>query len=177
MGQNHWNIPTYTTSNELFKLYDLAKGLKNNSVALEIGSYIGASSLMIAKGLKKTSRLICVDTWQNDAMSEGNWDSYKVFHSNTTSVAKRIETMRMTSAEAGVVFNDQLDFLFLDGDHSYEGVKMDFDIWFPKLKSGGIIAMHDIEWAQGVQRVVAEDVQPNVSREDRLPNLYWAWKR
>ena len=177
MGQNHWKIPTYTTSKELFKLHDLARCLRNNSVALEVGSYIGASSLMIAKGLNRTSRLICVDTWQNDAMTEGNWDSFKVFHSNTASVSMRIETMRMTSAEAGGVFDGQLDFLFLDGDHSYEGVKLDFDIWFPKLKSGGIIAMHDIEWAQGVQRVVAEDVQPNVSNEERLPNLYWAWKR
>ncbi len=177
MGQRRWNIPTYTTSNELFALYELAGTLEKNSFALEIGSYIGASSLMIAKGLNNSSRLFCVDTWQNDAMTEGNWDSYQVFQENTRSVSTKISALRMTSELAAEVCLNQLDFLFIDGDHSYEGVKMDFDIWFPKLKSGGIIAMHDIEWAEGVKRVVAEDVRPNISREGSLPNLFWAWKK
>ena len=177
MGQRRWNIPTYTTSNELFALYELAGTLEKNSFALEIGSYIGASSLMIAKGLNNSSRLFCVDTWQNDAMTEGNWDSYQVFQENTRSVSTKISALRMTSELAAEVCLNQLDFLFIDGDHSYEGVKMDFDIWFPKLKSGGVIAMHDIEWAEGVKRVVAEDVRPHISREGSLPNLFWAWKK
>jgi len=177
LGLLKWNIPTYTTGNELFALYELAGTLEKNSYALEIGSYIGASSLMIAKGLNNSSRLFCVDTWQNDAMTEGNWDSYQVFQENTRSVSTKISALRMTSELAAEVCLNQLDFLFIDGDHSYEGVKMDFDIWFPKLKSGGIIAMHDIEWAEGVKRVVAEDVRPNISREGCLPNLFWAWKK
>jgi hypothetical protein len=37
---------------------------------------------------------------------------------------------------AGINFNEQIDFIFIDGDHSYEGVKKDVDIWFAKLKSG-----------------------------------------
>lgn len=38
----------------------------------------------------------------------------------------------------------QLDFLFIDGDHSYEGVKKDFDMYSPFVKKGGIIAFHDV---------------------------------
>lgn len=37
-----------------------------------------------------------------------------------------------------------LDFLFIDADHSYEGVKMDFEMYSPLVRSGGIIAFHDI---------------------------------
>jgi predicted O-methyltransferase YrrM len=37
-----------------------------------------------------------------------------------------------------------LDFLFIDGDHSYEGVKRDFDMYKSLLNRGGIIALHDI---------------------------------
>jgi hypothetical protein len=37
-----------------------------------------------------------------------------------------------------------LDFLFIDGDHSYEGVKKDFNMYGPLVKDGGIIAFHDI---------------------------------
>lgn len=36
------------------------------------------------------------------------------------------------------------DFLFIDGDHSYEGVKMDYEIYSPLVVNGGIIAFHDI---------------------------------
>lgn len=38
----------------------------------------------------------------------------------------------------------QIDFLFIDGDHSYEGVKQDFNLFAPLVKPGGIIALHDI---------------------------------
>ena len=38
----------------------------------------------------------------------------------------------------------QLDFLFIDGDHTYEGVKEDFEIYSPLVRKGGLIAFHDI---------------------------------
>jgi predicted O-methyltransferase YrrM len=38
----------------------------------------------------------------------------------------------------------KLDFLFIDGDHSYEGVKMDFAMYSPLVRSGGLVAFHDI---------------------------------
>jgi predicted O-methyltransferase YrrM len=40
--------------------------------------------------------------------------------------------------------NRKLDFLFIDGDHTYEGVKMDFQMYNPLVKKGGLIAFHDI---------------------------------
>jgi predicted O-methyltransferase YrrM len=37
-----------------------------------------------------------------------------------------------------------VDFLFIDGDHSYAGVKADFELYAPLVRKGGIIALHDI---------------------------------
>lgn len=37
-----------------------------------------------------------------------------------------------------------VDFLFIDGDHSYEGVKRDYEMYSGLVKEGGIIAFHDI---------------------------------
>jgi predicted O-methyltransferase YrrM len=37
-----------------------------------------------------------------------------------------------------------VDFLFIDGDHSYNGVKADFDLYAPLVRRGGMIALHDI---------------------------------
>jgi len=38
----------------------------------------------------------------------------------------------------------KLDFLFIDGDHTYQGVKMDFEMYSPLVREGGLIALHDI---------------------------------
>ena len=38
----------------------------------------------------------------------------------------------------------KVDLLFIDGDHSYEGVKKDFEMYSPLVADGGVIAFHDI---------------------------------
>src|SRR6202021_3047068 len=40
--------------------------------------------------------------------------------------------------------SDKLDYLFIDGDHTYDGVKRDFEMYSPLVRSGGMIAFHDI---------------------------------
>ena len=48
-----------------------------------------------------------------------------------------------------------MDFLFIDGDHSYEGAKQDFENYSKLVRPGGLIALHDIQpdfaTAYGVQ--------------------------
>lgn len=177
LGIFKWNIPTYTTADELFILYDLAKSLETISIGVEIGSYTGASSLMIAKGLNKYSKLYCIDTWENDAMTEGNWNTYDVFSKNTQLVANKINTVKSNSTDAAIGFNKEIDFLFIDGDHSYDGVKADVDAWFVKLKRSGVIIMHDIGWAEGVIKVTKKKIIPNLSSFNQLPNMFWGWKK
>jgi predicted O-methyltransferase YrrM len=43
-----------------------------------------------------------------------------------------------------ILDGEQLDYLFLDGDHSYSGVQRDFEMYAPLVRSGGMIAFHDI---------------------------------
>jgi predicted O-methyltransferase YrrM len=51
------------------------------------------------------------------------------------------ETLKKFKALLG---NSKIDFLFIDGDHTYEGVKQDFLMYSPFVREGGIIAFHDI---------------------------------
>jgi predicted O-methyltransferase YrrM len=44
----------------------------------------------------------------------------------------------------GVLNGAQLDLLFIDGDHTYEGVKSDFEMYSPLVREGGMVAFHDI---------------------------------
>lgn len=43
-----------------------------------------------------------------------------------------------------VLGDRQLDVLLIDGDHSYEGVKLDFEMYSPLVRTGGLVAFHDI---------------------------------
>lgn len=62
----------------------------------------------------------------------------------TKFAGKRGRIMRMTSELAAPqIKNGSLDFVFIDGDHSYEGTKKDILLWIPKVKPGGWIGGHD----------------------------------
>ena len=52
-----------------------------------------------------------------------------------------LETLRKVERRLN---GEKLDFLFIDGDHRYEGIKNDFEMYSPLVKEGGIIALHDI---------------------------------
>ncbi len=56
--------------------------------------------------------------------------------------------------------NDYFDWVYIDGDHFYEGVKKDLEEYFPKVKKGGYISGDDYVigglWSEGVKRAVDE---------------------
>lgn len=55
----------------------------------------------------------------------------------------RAQQIRLDSVEAAAQIDDTLDFVYIDGDHSYQGIRDDLAAWFPKVRVGGIIAGHD----------------------------------
>lgn len=75
----------------------------------------------------------------------------------------------MESAEAASqVVDGSLDFIFIDGDHSYDGFVADLAAWSPKVRPGGMITGHD--WHhEGVDRGLAE-LLPDHQRLDK-----WVW--
>jgi len=168
-------IKSHLTIREIIKLYRLASGQKT---ILEIGSYIGASACCFGIAIKKAGlgKVFCVDTWNNDAMTEGRRDTYNEFLNNTSLFSQFIIPVRGLSTEVVeqiAVKTNHLDMLFIDGDHSYDGVKADWDAYRGFLKAGSIVVFHDWGWAEGVKRVIREEVSPVVSSFDSLPNMWW----
>ena len=54
------------------------------------------------------------------------------------------QLLRMTFDDAVDLFDDlSLDFVYVDGEHSYEAVSKDISDWWPKISPGGVLAGHD----------------------------------
>ena len=151
-------INTYTKKEELVLLYRLAKSCAQGSKGLELGSYLGASTCYIVAGLfKNNGHLFCVDTWNNETMPEGSRDTYNEFLHNIDAIKSFVTPIRKRSEE--LTFNDMpnnLALIFLDGDHSYEATKIDFEIVQNFLDENGIVVFHDCFYFEGVTRVVGE---------------------
>jgi len=151
-------IKTFTTPQELRALYTLAMLAPPGARALEIGSYLGASTCYLGAGLaRRGGTLVCVDTWQNQTMPDGERDTFSEFQANTAPVRERLTLIRkptqdLVSAELGGPFH----LAFIDGDHSYDAVRRDFELVSPCLTANGILAFHDVLYHAGVTRLVGE---------------------
>lgn len=171
-----FKITSHLTLQERSQLYLLTK---NRNTVVEIGSYIGASACCFGAAIKSRAvrgQIYCIDTWNNDAMTEGNRDTWQEFQNNTASYQDHIVPIRGFSIDVIIqveTYVKSVDLLFIDGNHSYEGVKADWNAYKRFLKTGSMVVFHDWGWAEGVKRVILEEVAPFVSDCDYLPNMWW----
>lgn len=147
-------------------LMDLIKELGDNShkSMIEIGSFVGESTVIFAKYFKQ---VIAIDPFLAD-YDPKDPTSYLFEFKNVyetylerTGDHKNIKTIKLTSTDAKDVLKDELfDFIYIDGLHTYEGVKTDIENYLPLVKKGGVIGGHDyttsIPHLVGVHKAVKE---------------------
>jgi len=74
-------------------------------------------------------------------------------------LSKRIKILPEISVQARKHYTEnKIDLLFIDGNHEYEAVKLDYDLWSPLIPSGGKIVLHDVgaKHIDGPRRVASE---------------------
>ena len=148
-----------------FDYADLFEALVNktpdNGIFVEGGAWLGCSSSYLCDIAKDRINVYIVDTWKGskEELEDAHklateTDVYQIFLENMGD--RKFTPIRKESTEASKDFEDEsCDVIFIDMDHSYEGVKQDLIHWFPKLKKGGYIAGHDRDW-EGVSRAIHE---------------------
>lgn len=139
---------------------------------VEIGCWKGRSTAFTAVEILNSGKdivLDVVDTFEGSP-EHGTVDKQALkaeFERNIKPVNKVIGAVHaMSSVEASFKYDDKsLDFVFIDGNHSYDYVMADIKAWFPKLKWGGIIGGDDYEAAwPGVMKAVNEVFGPDSIR-------------
>ncbi len=125
--------------------------VKPHSKIVELGSGKGRSSVFASRAAAvTTSRLFCVDLWQED-LDEGQSHStreqaqsravFKEFKKNITLYGcDNVEAYKGKSTEVAAKWaHGPIDFLFIDASQNYESVMEDLKGWIPHLKPGGIV--------------------------------------
>lgn len=118
-------------------------------VFVELGTFSGVSYVAFCQAaLADRTSSVChaVDTWYGDPHA-GIYDNtiyldFKAFHDTRYKAISQIH--RCTFDEAQAQFDDgSVDLLHIDGYHTYEAVKHDFETWLPKLSRRGVVLFHD----------------------------------
>jgi hypothetical protein len=152
--------------------------LAAEGVCAEIGTWRGDFAAEILAD-RRPRRLYLVDPWEHreegayeeasyGGRMEGGQAALDEMHAAV--VARfaveiergQVEVLRSRSTEAAARFApESLDWVYIDGDHSYEGVRTDLEAYFPAVKPGGVLAGDDYghvgSWFEdGVARAVDE---------------------
>lgn len=91
----------------------------------------------------------------------------------TARFGRRAVVWRLKSQEAAALFQDRyFDLIYVDGDHTLEGVSQDLSAWFSKIRPGGIFCGDDYDW-DGVKRAVDRFTDERGLRLSPCPPKKW----
>jgi len=134
--------------------------MPKNSVCLEIGVWKGALSKLILK-VVKPQKLYLIDPWTfqaefkerwyGGALAENQVDMDEIYNDVLNKFGKyeNVIINRDYSEKVVIKFKDNyFDWIYLDGNHEYEFVKKDLELYLPKLKPGGYIVGDDYLWGE-----------------------------
>jgi cephalosporin hydroxylase len=142
-------IRAFQLRSEIIGLLDELSKLKPRGL-LDLGTANGGTLFLFAQVAHPDAKIISVDlpygVW-GEGYAAWRIPIYRRF-------ARKQQTIHLFRGNSHAPYmlervrkalgNQPLDVLFIDGDHSYEGVKMDFETYSPLVRRGGVIAFHDI---------------------------------
>ena len=132
---------------------EMIKHFSPKGLGIEVGVYLGEFSKFILQNCPNLN-LILLDCWQEQPL-EIYTDSLN--NSNVVNMNRIVKTMHnildnynrariikgFSEEFSNIFINEIFDFIYIDGNHSYEAVKSDLNNWYPKLKKGGLFCGHD----------------------------------
>jgi len=160
------DIPNWFDYPDLYK--QLAEQIPEGATFVEVGAWVGHSVSYFAsevKRLGKKVRIVAIDTFKGSATEDlqkdiaqhagGNFRNLFDATLSEAGVLDMVDVIEADSVAAADHFEDGSTWgVFIDADHTTEGVLRDIAAWQPKVAAGGVLAGHDID-SEGVRVAVA----------------------
>jgi hypothetical protein len=142
---------TSMPSRDLFPSLLHTMGLRGNGAEIGVAHGKFSEKWIPSSPLAK---VFLIDPWKeygageyldgNNQLQSEQDRRFKMVCEKMAKYGDRVQIMRMESIEASKQFpNDFFDFLYIDANHQYQYVKTDLQIWYPKMRAGGVFAGHD----------------------------------
>lgn len=144
----------------------------SDKTMIEIGSFIGESTIIFANYFKHVN---AIDPFKPnydplDPTSNFNFDDvYEEFKNRIEPKKEKVTIHRMLSDDAVKLLNkNKYDFIYIDGLHTYDGVKNDIINYLPLVKKGGVIGGHDFGTSHKHLTGVTEAVKEMLGEPDKV---------
>jgi len=135
---------------EIAKLLEIVAELKPK-VVLEIGTAGGGTLFLLTRVADPEAKIISIDLpggpfgggypkWKTPLYKSFSKEGQKIYLVRRDSHDPQI----LEEVKRRILGSEKIDFLFIDGDHTYEGVKKDFEMYCKLVRKGGLMAFHDI---------------------------------
>jgi len=154
-------------------LQAIAAQVHEGGTIVEIGSAFGWSASAMAQVVKRDVKIHCIDPWtlapqKQQPNREARFDGMAANYPNI---------IKIKSFSENVEWSDEIDLLFIDGNHSYKAVMQDYLKFSPFVRD--TIVFHDYmdERAPGVTQAVDELVVPSGLWEYRTEYRLWIGTR
>jgi hypothetical protein len=153
--QGYYGIKSYPHTADQEKqmfadtLNDLHKEFNRVIAGVEIGVLNGETSRALLN-INPEIWLVGIDPLIPDSMEASLIGNEAKIRENTQEFGWRFKFIHDYSQNVHHLFESKsVDFLFIDGDHTYNGVKQDFELYYDKVRKGGLIYFHDSRMYRG----------------------------
>lgn len=170
----------FETTSAVTLQHEICK-LGPDQTGLELGVWTGHNSAHLLEECSNIKMLWGIDPF----LPYQDWNRY--IDQNIINNAKeqafrhysffpsRCQLLTITSLDASKII-DKLDFIFIDGDHSYERCYEDLNLWYDKIRPGGLFSGHDFT-LPGVNKALLQfRTERNIKGFFKvIPNDVWYW--
>ncbi len=149
MDRFNGTITPYQNRSEITRLAERVRALAPRTL-LEVGTARGGTLFLLCQAAAGDATIVSLDL--PEGRNGGGFPKWKMpTYAAFAKPGQRLLFVRGNSHDPAsrdkvhaLMDGRPSDFIMIDGDHSYEGVKTDFELYYPLLAPGGLLALHDI---------------------------------
>ena len=162
------DVEGWMTPGQGATLFDSAVNCPRNGLIIEIGSFRGRSTIVLATAADRSVQVVAIDPHAGndrgpqeiDGFEDEAADDHTVFMANLAAagVADRVRHVREFSDAALDVVDGEIDVLYIDGAHRYGPALADIRAWGARVGDGGTMLIHDSFSSIGVTLAIVRSL-------------------